>query len=342
MADDADALVQDAIRAYRAGDKDQARSLLDRALEIDDRNEQAWLWLSGLEDTDEDRRICLDNVLIINPNNEDARRGLKRLESSGTPPPPQKSTEEAYSRPFYDEDLDDLSPTETSSASANHNPADEISSTELDDWVTGLELGGGKSSVEDSRPSDISQTDNAAFASVFADAFEDVFDDDDFEDEPDNTAPFTIARDDDEQLKNPRGELFGDDAFEADDAFSDDDFLSSGPFEVSGIAEDFDLETRDQSRPTSPVPADLSPPARQSPGPRSPGVSSGDIFAGDAGTSVDEPDSSVYFQTIPAKVQPTRLPGTNERYPLTLIIGLLVVVMLNIGAVALLVINLGG
>lgn len=55
-----------------------------RVIEVDERNEQAWLWLSGVVDTDEDRLICLENVLTLNPDNVRARAGLKWLQQRGT------------------------------------------------------------------------------------------------------------------------------------------------------------------------------------------------------------------------------------------------------------------
>lgn len=74
-----DRLLREGIVALRAGDKATAREKLMRAVEIDETNEQAWLWLSGAVETDEDRRVCLENVLTINPDNELARKGLAKL-----------------------------------------------------------------------------------------------------------------------------------------------------------------------------------------------------------------------------------------------------------------------
>jgi tetratricopeptide (TPR) repeat protein len=54
-----------------------------RVIEVDERNEQAWLWLSGVVDTDEDRLICLENVLMLNPENVRARAGLRWLQQRG-------------------------------------------------------------------------------------------------------------------------------------------------------------------------------------------------------------------------------------------------------------------
>ncbi|MBE9514109.1 MAG: hypothetical protein IMY83_03650 [Chloroflexi bacterium] len=74
-----DDLLKQGIAALNAGRKAEARNLLTQVVQQDDRNEIAWLWLSGAVDTDRERRICLENVLAINPNNRLARRGLESL-----------------------------------------------------------------------------------------------------------------------------------------------------------------------------------------------------------------------------------------------------------------------
>lgn len=71
--------LQQAVNAANAGRKEEARRLLEGLLDVDERNEQAWLWLSSVIDEDEDRIICLENVLTINPRNEAARKGLAAL-----------------------------------------------------------------------------------------------------------------------------------------------------------------------------------------------------------------------------------------------------------------------
>jgi hypothetical protein len=50
-------------------------------LEIDQYNEQAWLWLSAVVETPEEQRTCLDNVLTINPNSERAKTGHRHVGS---------------------------------------------------------------------------------------------------------------------------------------------------------------------------------------------------------------------------------------------------------------------
>jgi hypothetical protein len=79
--------LQQAIAAIRAGDKESGRQLLAGVLQADPCNETAWLWMSAVVDSDEQRRTCLERVLAINPNNEPARRGLERLDVSQSPLP---------------------------------------------------------------------------------------------------------------------------------------------------------------------------------------------------------------------------------------------------------------
>jgi hypothetical protein len=69
-------LLQQGIAAARAGKREEARALLMQVVEGDERNEQAWLWLAGVVDAPEDIRTCLQNVLDLNPANQQARQGL--------------------------------------------------------------------------------------------------------------------------------------------------------------------------------------------------------------------------------------------------------------------------
>jgi hypothetical protein len=84
-------LLNEGIQAARQGDTGRAHSLLLQVIGQDERNERAWLWLSGVVETDEDRLVCLENVLAINPDSVPARNGLARLHEAGitAEPPPQ-------------------------------------------------------------------------------------------------------------------------------------------------------------------------------------------------------------------------------------------------------------
>src|SRR5512134_1948097 len=75
------------VAAAKAGKRAEARELLLRVVDADENNVQAWLWLSGVVTTLEDREVCLQNVLALDPINEAAQRGLAkvRAEIEATP-----------------------------------------------------------------------------------------------------------------------------------------------------------------------------------------------------------------------------------------------------------------
>src|SRR5512136_2324196 len=77
----------DGIAAAKDGRRAEARELLLRVVDADENNIQAWLWLSGVVTTLEDREVCLQNVLALDPVNEAAQRGLAkvRAEMEATP-----------------------------------------------------------------------------------------------------------------------------------------------------------------------------------------------------------------------------------------------------------------
>jgi hypothetical protein len=79
---DITAALNQAILAAKAGRNSEARRLLESVLNVDERNEQAWLWMSGVVDDAEERAICLENVLTINPDNQVARQGLAALRAT--------------------------------------------------------------------------------------------------------------------------------------------------------------------------------------------------------------------------------------------------------------------
>ena len=73
-------LLRQGIAAAKAGQKQEACHMLLQVTELDEQNEQGWLWLSGVVESLADKRICLENVLAINPDNSHARAGLRWLE----------------------------------------------------------------------------------------------------------------------------------------------------------------------------------------------------------------------------------------------------------------------
>ena len=67
------------IAAAKAGQKDQARQLLQQSLRLDPGSEAAWLWLVSVSRDQRERLFCLNKLLEINPNNEMALQSLQQL-----------------------------------------------------------------------------------------------------------------------------------------------------------------------------------------------------------------------------------------------------------------------
>jgi len=84
MSDDkARELEERGIQAAKAGNKDEARKLLQNALRLNPHSENGWLWLASVLKEKKERLLCLQKVLEINPNNEMA---LKAVRAFGVDP----------------------------------------------------------------------------------------------------------------------------------------------------------------------------------------------------------------------------------------------------------------
>lgn len=84
---DTEEMVKKAIAAYKAGKKSQARDLLTQVVDVDERNEQGWLYLSLVVDSLEEQELCLENVLSINPTNAQARKAIEVIRKKQGKPP---------------------------------------------------------------------------------------------------------------------------------------------------------------------------------------------------------------------------------------------------------------
>jgi tetratricopeptide (TPR) repeat protein len=98
MEDEVQQWLADGIARAKAGEREQARELLLRAVARDERNVQAWLWLSGVVEGIEDRRVALENVLTLDPQNTLAQAGLDWLNRQAAPEPQDKPPIEAQTR----------------------------------------------------------------------------------------------------------------------------------------------------------------------------------------------------------------------------------------------------
>lgn len=79
------------LAAAKINQRERARELLLRVTRLDEQNIPAWLWLSTVVDTHEEKQTCLENVLILDPNNQHALAGLARLEQTASTNEPEPS-----------------------------------------------------------------------------------------------------------------------------------------------------------------------------------------------------------------------------------------------------------
>ncbi|MBI5952135.1 MAG: hypothetical protein HY865_10785 [Chloroflexi bacterium] len=73
-------LLQQAMSAVRAGRELTARDIFLEVVEINPRNETAWIWLTGLLDNLDDCIYACEQVLEINPQNASVRQYLSQLQ----------------------------------------------------------------------------------------------------------------------------------------------------------------------------------------------------------------------------------------------------------------------
>ena len=93
------------IRAAQSGDRVNARIALQRATELDDANENAWLWLASISEYPEELIAFLENVLAINPANERALQWMKATRSLLAKTFMQRGSDAAEAdQPVYAED----------------------------------------------------------------------------------------------------------------------------------------------------------------------------------------------------------------------------------------------
>ncbi len=88
MAGQIESLLEKGIQAARDNDRKRAQDILTHVIELDQHNEKAWLWLSSVVDTQADKEVCLENALLINPDNTYAAMGLQHIRQQDKPSPP--------------------------------------------------------------------------------------------------------------------------------------------------------------------------------------------------------------------------------------------------------------
>jgi tetratricopeptide (TPR) repeat protein len=349
-------MVREGISAYRAGRKDEARALLLRATEIDQYNEQAWLWLSAVVESPEEARTCLENVLTINPNNERARNGIDTLtqRASGTrpasSPQAQQQAEDILASASFGApagkraDGDELptsiewgggdqSAVASSSISMNYN-VKEPSKQEYDDWVSGLGIGNAAVDPFAASP--------GAAPNPFGDTGGNLYDDA-------------------TQLGSP-GDLFAAGPFQAEPPTPPPPSKpaarpATAPKQSPPEKVYAELEEDEAPAPAkSTLSQRMSAVSNKSAAAKAPVDDALDLLDNIASESNDllndgfddsydstefaKVEADELFGYIPKSIRPTRLPGTSEGYPVPLLIGLVAVILLNIGAVAFFIMNL--
>lgn len=84
MSANIEGLLEQGKREARNGNRGEAQTYLMKVVELDQYNEEGWLWLSSVLDTEEEQRTCLENVMVINPENAQAQRALAELDRGGS------------------------------------------------------------------------------------------------------------------------------------------------------------------------------------------------------------------------------------------------------------------
>jgi hypothetical protein len=292
MAANVEAMVREGINAAKANRKDEARALLSRAVDLDPYNEEGWLWLSGLVESPQDQRTCLENVLQINPDNARARRGLAML--GGTPPAAPASgpaTSVEWEMP-------------SSAASSSPRAIQEPTAEEYDDWMSGLQIGS-------------SQAASSTAAAPFFEIPDPDSGDDLFASGPFASAPAKASSDPFADMRAAAAAsglpFFEDDPIpEADRPPAPPpapERMRRGLFGRSGKDKDKEAESRLPAsaafpEPPPPMPAPSVPPPRPS-----------------LLDEADDDEDNVYFEEgegelfgfIPREIPETRLPGLVER-----------------------------
>ncbi len=361
MAVNVDAMLRAAVEAYRAGNKAAARALLDKVLEVDEYNENAWMWMSAAVDTPEEQRTCLENVLVINPKNEKARMGMKSLgfdpdSASSAPAAPSAASASVFTANDFGGDSggasvwdDDASPTASSSASSTSFRGSDASNSDLDSWISGMGIGSAPKQpslaptphpFSDAIIGDDIEDDDISF-DEFDDRMNNMFNEDEFD--VDTSAPSKPAP---ARSSSPASRPIPPASFSSPSIFDEEEDDGESPFDddIGGMTdEDFDDFNAMLSEPPSAAPAPSRPSSgRQSPGRDSSPRPSARAAApareeADAGTP---PEPAQLFAMIPKEVEvASRLPGEDEESPRPLLIGVIVLFVLNLAALGFLLMN---
>lgn len=315
MSANVEAMVREGINAAKAGKKDEARALLMKATELDPYNEDGWLWLSGVVDSPEDQRTCLENVLAVNPSNDRARQGIAYLSGNTPAPAPSPApVEPTPPAPVVRTPTSvewDMPATESSSISAAPRAIQEPSAQEYDDWVERLNL-----TVPQEPPSP--SLDAPAFGLDTLDDLESAFGKEQTDDLDDffGSGPFSSAPIAEELPPAPRTPTY---TFQQPPSFT---------------------AARSQAPSASPGSIPYTMPPEEDSLPLDAAASDRFFPPEPVEDEIEEVEESELFGYIPRSIKATRLPGTRERTPVVLVLAALLLIVLNLGAATLLVLRL--
>ena len=79
-------LLEQAVAHIQAGELEKGKQTLAEILKQNPRDENAWLWLARCVTDPEQVRYCFERILKINPQNQHASEGLRRLNNPVSPP----------------------------------------------------------------------------------------------------------------------------------------------------------------------------------------------------------------------------------------------------------------
>jgi len=335
MTANLDAMLRAANDAIAANKKADARALLEKVLEIEEHNEQAWMNLTQVVDTTEERRICLENVLVINPKNTAAQEALRQLSTGGlvsTPSVPSPAPA-AVSTPAFSMGDDDLFADMTFD-----NAADTDWMSEADPWTTPTSSASASSTAfEASIPDDwaTSIVKKPASQTTFDDPAPGTFDslNDDFFT---GSAPASAAA----TPPNP----FGADPFAVDDPFSDMGDFGSNPFDETPFNEDdFDSYGGSSTAAATGVVDDFDAAITQTDDEDFSALfEEGEVVQPSRTASIpDDPrDPLALFAMIPKEIAPGRMPGIDMSVPTGTRVLFVLALLLNVGALIFLLVRL--
>lgn len=93
-------LLEQAVTHIKAGEIEKGKQILAKLLRQNPQDESGWLWMSKCVTTTSQKRDCFNQVLRINPNNQYAQEGLRRLEAAASNPPISSDQKAQHNKPF--------------------------------------------------------------------------------------------------------------------------------------------------------------------------------------------------------------------------------------------------